>query len=244
MVVFTKAGNARFRKIGVLGGMGPEATALLYQKIIRKCQQELGAQLDEDFPEIIICSLPIPNVVLGIKKPESIVPLLEYAVKKLESAGSQVIAVPCNTVQYFYPEMQGATSVKVLNIVEETVRSAGEKGYRKLGLLATSATVDNDIYGRLAREIGLEILVPDNVLPGLQSAVTEAIMNILAGKVLESDRKKLSGIIAEMAAIGADAVILGCTELPILMRTEDSVIPLIDSLDALAESTIRNSMEE
>ncbi|HZX10852.1 MAG TPA: aspartate/glutamate racemase family protein, partial [Acidobacteriota bacterium] len=96
----------KYKKIGILGGMGPEATADFYLRIIRIFQKKYGAIYDSDFPEILIINLPIPDVVENPKEEDKVREMLINAVKKLEKSGADFIAIPCNTVTYYISEMK------------------------------------------------------------------------------------------------------------------------------------------
>lgn len=225
--------------IGILGGMGPESTAMFYQDIIRQCQKQYGAKYDEDYPEIFIYNLPIPDVVEGIKEPSRVLPILIKGVKKLESMGADFIAVPCNTVQYFYSGLQRSVSVPLLNIVEETAKKTKSNNYKRIGLLATITTIENKIYEEILAKIGIKTIVPEK-----QNKVTEIILNILAGKKLESDKSELKRIIKKMKQNGAEAVILGCTDIPALLTQDDVIIKIFDSIEVLAEATVKYAIEK
>ncbi|MFH1630711.1 MAG: amino acid racemase [Candidatus Aenigmatarchaeota archaeon] len=222
------------KTIGILGGMGPEATALFYQEIIYQCQKQYGAQYDRDFPEIFIYSLPIPDIVNGIKDPEKIMPFLVKGIRKLEYAGADFIVMPCNTIHYFFDEMKKYSSIPMLNIIEEVAKKAKSTNCRKIGLLATATTIDNKLYDKILEKYGIGLIIPKQ-----QERVTEIILNILAGKKLESDKEALKILVAEMKELGADAIVLGCTDIPILLKQEDVDIVLLDTIKTLAESTVK-----
>jgi len=225
--------------IGILGGMGPESTAMFYQSVIQQCQKQYGAQYDEDYPEIFIYNLPIPNVVEGIKKPSKILPILIKGIRKLEYIGVDFIVIPCNTVQYFYDNLRKSISVPLLNIVEETAKKIKSKSYKRVGLLATITTIENKIYERILTKFEIETIVPEE-----QNKVTKIILNILAGKKLESDKLELMKIIGNMEQSGAEAVILGCTDIPALLTQKDINIELFDSNEVLAEATVKYAVSK
>ena len=225
--------------IGILGGMGPESTAMFYQSVIQQCQKQYGAQYDEDYPEIFIYNLPIPNVVEGIKKPSKILPILIRGIKKLEYIGVDFIAIPCNTVQYFYDNLRKSISVSLLNIVEETAKKIKSENYKRVGLLATITTIENKIYERILTKFGIKTIAPEE-----QNKVTKIILNILAGKKLESDKLELMKIIGNMKQSGAEAIILGCTDIPALLTQKDINIELFDSIEILAEATVKYTVSK
>lgn len=223
------------KSIGVLGGMGPESTAIFYQSIILQCQKQYGAQYDEDYPEIFIYNLPIPDMVEGIKNPEKVLPVLIRGIKRMESIGVDFIAIPCNTTHYFFDELQKNVKIPILNIIEETVKKVKSKGYKRVGLLATVTTVENRIYGRIFDKFGVEIVTPRE----RQSKVTKIIRNILAGRKSEADRQELKRIVKEMKKEGAGAIVIGCTDITTILRQEDVDVELFDSVDILAEATVK-----
>lgn len=220
--------------IGILGGMGPESTALFYQKIIRQCQKQYRAQLDEDYPEIIIYNFPIPNIVEGLKEPSIVLPTLVKGAKKLESIGIDFMVMPCNTATYFLEDIQKEISVPLLSIVGEVVKQVKTEGYKKVGLLATETTVNNRIYNKDFDKYAIELIIPKE-----QDKVTEVILNILAGRKSEKDKETLKQIIENLKNKGAEAIVLGCTDIPVLIQQEDISIKLFDSVEIYAEATVK-----
>ena len=220
--------------IGVLGGMGPESTAIFYHELIIQCQKQYGAKYDEDYPEIFIYNLPIPDVVEGLKSPEKTLKILVNGAKKLESIGVNFIVMPCNTAHYFYEAIKKEISIPFLSITEETAKKVKSKNFSKVGLLATGTTVKYDIYHKDFDKLWLKLLVPEK-----QENVTRIIMNILAGKKLEKDKRELKQIIKNLKNNGAQAIVLGCTDIPILLKQEDVDIDIFDTVEVLAESTIK-----
>ena len=220
--------------VGVLGGMGPESTAIFYHELIIECQKQYGAKYDEDYPEIFIYNLPIPNVVEGLKNPEKTLKILIKGAKKLESIGVNFIVMPCNTSHYFYEEMKKELSIPFLSIVEETAKKIKSRGYKKIGLLATETTIKCRIYKKDFDRNKIAMVIPKE-----QDKVTKIILNILAGKKFEKDKEKLKQIIEKLTNNGAEAIVLGCTDIPILLKKGDVDIEVFDTVEVLAESTIK-----
>ncbi|MAG47114.1 aspartate racemase [archaeon] len=220
--------------IGVLGGMGPESTAIFYHELIIQCQKQYKAKYDEDYPEIFIYNLPIPDVVNNLKSPKETSNILTKGTKKLESIGVNFIVMPCNTAHYFYEHLKEKISIPFLSITEETAKKVKSRKYKKVGLLATTTTIKNKIYNKDFEKLGIEIISPEN-----QTKVTKVIMNILAGKKLEKDKKILKEVIQKLKSNGAQAIILGCTDIPILLSQKDVNTEIFDTVEILAESTIK-----
>jgi aspartate racemase len=223
LTVFTV--GQKYKKIGILGGMGPEATAELYLKIIKIFQDKFGAKYDSDYPEIMIYNLPLPDVVEKIDQSSKIKEMLVKGVQKLESWGVDFIAIPCNTVNFFLPEMRTAVSIPILSILEETAKEVNKLELKKVAVLGTEMTISSGIYQKVLPDISL-------IVPKLeqQQEITEIILNVLAGKKIKSDLQKLKSIIKELKINGAEKVILGCTELPLLIKESEDTINTIDIL--------------
>lgn len=222
------------KTIGILGGMGPEATARLYLEIIKIFQQKYGAKYDADFPEMIILNLPLPDVVEEKGSSDKIIELLQQGVKKLEQAGADFIAIPCNTAMTFLPQMQQVVSIPFVNVVEETVNFVKTKNFAEVGIVATEMTLRSGIYSRF---LGRNIIEPSLEQ---KNQTTRIIMNILAGEKKESDKLELKEIINALQNKGAEAVILGCTEIPLLLTSENT----IDTIKVLAEAVVREAVAE
>ena len=235
LIISPKDGPKR-KIIGILGGMGPEATADLYMKIIKFSQKKYGAKYDCDYPQIIINSIPAPQMIDGLdgKKREELLKVLKEGVKKLELCGVDFIVTACNTVCYFLPELRKTVSVPILSIIEETVKKGKEKKIKKVGLLATTTTVNERIYERKLAEFGIKTILPGR---DSQYKTTEIIRKIIAGKKSKTDRTTLKSICEELKRKGADGVILGCTDLPLIIRKNNFGTEIIDSTEVLAESS-------
>jgi len=223
VIVFTL--GQKYKNVGILGGMGPEATAELYLRIIQIFQTKYGAKYDNDFPEIVIINLPIPDVVENPEQEEKVKELLMDGVQRLVSLGVDFIAIPCNTVNYYLPEMRMAVSVPIISIVEETVREVKKLGLDKVGLVGTEMTINTNIYGNLLGDIVL--IIPDSTQ---QKKTTRIILRILSGDKKKEDRQVLMEITKTLKLEHARKVILGCTELPLLIRKSKDTINTIDIL--------------
>ncbi len=223
------------KTIGILGGMGPEATAELYLRIIKSFQNERNAVKDSEFPEIILLSLPLPDVVESIEDEETARTMLIDGVKRLEESGAAFVAIPCNTVTYFMPDMKNAVSIPVLDILEETACVVRKSEHKKVGLLGTEQTIKSNIYKNALQEVEILTLPPTN-----QKEVTRIILRILSGKKLEEDKARLADFVGRLNSLGAESVILGCTELPLILRSYSGTL---DTLEILANAVVKRATE-
>ena len=208
--------------------MGPEASAELYIRLVQTFQAR-GAVYDEDFPTIYIYNLPAPDIA---EKENDILMLLINGLEKLRKMGSELLAVPCNTATCII-EKYGNFS-DFISIVRETVKKAKEYGYRKVGLFGTKLTLKIGIYQSLLKKCGIEFILPTEKE---RDEITKIILNILAGKKLPTDKLILEKIAARMTKEGAESIILGCTELPLLFK--NSNIRTIDTIQVLTEALVR-----
>lgn len=222
------------KTLGILGGLGPAASVYFYQLIT----EHTKAVRDQDHLDIVLISkASIPDrtdFILG-RNPDSPLPAMIAGVETLAAAGADVIAVPCNTAHYFYDELDRRSPVPVLNIVKETVRMAKRAGIKNLGIMATSGTVITGAYQRACLSEGLGFTVP-------REASQETLMDIIYHSIKaarEPDMSAFVQIAEELYAGGAEAIVLGCTELSLIRGLEKYPRFLfIDSQLALAYRAI------
>jgi aspartate racemase len=222
--------------IGILGGMGPAATADFYTKLVSRTR----ARRDQDHPRTVIWSDPtIPDrtqALLG--HGEDPTPSMLHGLRHLEDAGATLITVPCNTAHAFVPALQARTSVPILHMIEETVKLLSDRGIRVAGLLATTGTCRMGLYQGFAKERGLEVLIPNTAA---QENVMDAILKIKGGNGSSDIGGSLVEAAARLKAQGAQAVIAGCTEIPLVLSQEMLPIPLIDPTGVLADAALRKA---
>jgi aspartate racemase len=226
----------KYKSIGILGGMGPEATAELYSRIIKLFQKELQAKFDKDFPEIFIYNLPLPDVVCSTVENKRVLDCLVESAVKLEEIGADFIVMPCNTIEYFLPDIRNKLRIEVISIVETVRKYLQNKNIDEVLLLSTEATAKWKIYDKELQKSKIKM---KNVNIQIQGEVTRIIMNILSGQKLKKDKRYLQNLLKN---IESDCVILGCTELPLLINQRDSKIKLVDTLDLLAETAFMKSV--
>lgn len=224
------------KTIGVLGGMGPWATLDFFEKILRLTP----AKTDQEHLRVIIDNNPkIPDrspAILGTG--EDPTPALVAGARTLQQAGADVIVIPCNTAHYFYERVQNAVSIPVLHIMEEVAATAREEvpTARVLGILATAAAVSSGLYARACARRGIEVVNPD---PSGQQVVNRAIYAVKGGQMGPEITAGLKKIADGLVGRGAQALVLGCTELPFVLKPQDVRVPLLDSNQILARAAVR-----
>ncbi len=227
--------------VGVLGGMGPEATVDFFAKVVALT----SAKRDQDHLRIIIDNNPgIPDRTEAIlTKDETLIPILVETGRNLEKAGVDFIAIPCNTVHYFYDDLIKEVSVPVLHMIREVANAIKTSlpNCKRVGLLATTGTVTSGLYQKECQKVGIEVLVPD---PQGQAKVMEAILRIKEGSSKASARKAILKEANRLLERKAEALILGCTDIPLVIKVKDFPVPVFDSNQVLAEATVKFARSE
>ncbi len=229
------------KTIGILGGMGPEASANLYQRIIKYAQYKYGAVQDFDYPPIIIYSLPLLGFnETGIRDGDLVKKQLIDGVKKLAYAGCDLIIIACNTVHYFYDDMQSAVNIPVLNIIEETRRRVLDLGYKKVGLFASESTNKLKLYQDKFAAAGIEVIFPNKKQQDILNGV---IKHVMGGNQGISDIVALKDIARDYIKQGAKAIIMGCTEIPLAINQTHTDIKLFDTVEIIVQSAVDFSLK-
>lgn len=223
---------------GIVGGMGPLATI----ELMRLVMEETPATCDQEHIPLLVYSNPqVPDrtkAILG--EGESPVRALIESSQLLEKAGAMFLAFSCNTAHYFLPEVEAVVCVPIINMIEETAAEAERANIARVGILATDGTVRTGLYQRALRARGIETEIPDEKR---QLAVMEAIYAVKAGLDLKEAAQILEPALAWMSD-RVEAVIAGCTELPMLLRQPAHGLIVIDSLRVLARSIVARVLQK
>ena len=219
--------------IGVIGGMGPLATVDLYRKIV----EHTKADCDQAHVRTIIDSnTNIPDRTAALLAGgESPARELQSSARLLERAGAQVLVMPCHTAHCFYDEVQAAVQVPVLNMIDLTVQELKRRGIARAGLLATDGAVQSGIYQQHFEGSGMELLLPD---PEGQAALMDMIYAGVKAGCESYDTQAVRTALDTLMERGAQALILGCTELPPAFEMYDLDYPNIDPTLTLALAAI------
>ena len=230
--------NATFMKktIGILGGMGPEASAYFYNLLIRLSHTKYGAVQDNEFPPIIIYNLPLEGFdERGIVDAEGVKAQLVEGVQTLARAGADFVVIACNTVHIFQGEMQAAIAIPIVGIVDETVAAAKAAGYRRVGLLTSASSAKYGLYANKLAKEGIETLA---TTAGEQKILDEIILQVMAGTNGAADTENIEKIGARLVAAGAEALVLGCTELPLALPKGPFPVPLLNSNQVIVDKAL------
>ena len=219
--------------LGVIGGLGPIATSYFMELII----QMTKADCDQQHIDMIVYNCPsIPDrtsYILGKSKDSPLPRMIEIG-KALAKQGASAVAIPCITAHSFHDELTGEIPLPIINIVEETAEHLKQNGVTKVGIMATDGTVKSRLFQRYFESRGIEAVLPDKEQ---QQAVMELIYDNVKANC-EVDIEKFHAVGSDLKAKGAEAVVLGCTELSLIKRDYPIGKGYIDAMEVLARASI------
>ena len=228
------------KTIGILGGMGPAATADLMNKII----QRTDASCDQEhIPMIIDSNTRIPDRTAAIKG-EGASPVTELikSAKRLQEAGADFLIIPCNTAHHFIPDIEKEISIPIVDMMKETADLLKAKGVKCAAVLATEGTYLSGRYDRVLGEKGIEALNPS---PGEQKVLMSLIYDYIKSGITEVERlprQQIEELVEGLRSRGAEAILLACTELPLAFAIMDMYDDnCVDPTLVLAEAAIREA---
>ena len=214
------------KTIGLIGGMSWESTIPYYSIINEYVKDKLGGLHSA---RIILYSVEFAEIeeCQSSGDWDKSAEILMDAAKKLETAGVDIILICTNTMHKVYPKVQASVHVPILHIAEATGEELLKTGIQKVALLGTRYTMQEDFYKSKLVEMGFEVMIPNEEDITL---VNDVIFNELClGEIRDTSRNEFSRIIKELKTEGAEGVILGCTEIGLLIKQEDSVLPVFDT---------------
>lgn len=226
----TSARTGAMETVGVIGGMGPAATTYYIDQLVT----QTPAERDQDHLRVVVDSNPnIPDrtrYLLG-DGPDPLPALVETA-RNVEAAGADILSIPCNTAHAFFDEIGRAVDLPVLDMVQIGIDAAVSTGADRVGLLATDGTLDLGLYHDAAAPRSIEIVPPEEPM---QERVMAAIYNVKNGE-RKGPRRRLVEAVNTFDDV--DAVIAGCTEIPLALGPGDIPVPLVDPMTAMANVAI------
>ena len=226
------------KKLGIVGGTGPESTVDYYQSIIAEYQKQIGDPTD--LPELLVYSINMYKIfkLLDAGEYQDLADYLGSAVRSLERAGADFTAIAANTPHIVFDEILQQVNIPMISIVEETYRAADQRGFQKIGLLGTKSTMSKDFFKLPFWNNNKEILVPEE---DVQNWVHEKILNELEHGIVKNETKKEFIAIVErmIEEHNIEAVILGCTEFPMIFKSEDLSIPLLNTVEIHVKKIVK-----
>ncbi len=217
------------KKIGLVGGTGPESTLMYYRELNLRIDERTGGK---KMPDLAIESVDFRRAwdYVSTGKYDLLADYLAEKVNNLKKCGAEVIALTAGTMHIVSDEIVRKTHVPLLGIPQAVCMEAGKQNYRKVGLLGTIFTMEKDYMKKDFLEAGIEVCIPD---PADRILIARRIFEELEfGIVKESTLREFQWIIQKMIdSQGIEAVVLGCTELPLILHTDNCPVPCLDSVE-------------
>lgn len=225
----------KYATVGVLGGLGPEATLDFFAKIL----ENTPASTDQDHLHLIIDNNPqVPdrNAAVAGTGPSS-APMLAEMAKRLENAGADFLVMPCNAAHAFEDVIERAVSIPFVSIIKETRDEVMRRfpDIKCAGVLASSGCIDAGLYQRTFIGKGVEVVVPEGVD---RDTFMQLLYKIKSGDQSSDIKRTMQAVAAGLIARGAEIIVAGCTEVPLVLDESDVARPLVNATDVLVMRTI------
>lgn len=228
------------KKIGILGGMSPESTALYYEHITRTYTARFG---DYGYPEILIYSVNFQKFVDWQHKGQwnEAAREMAEALERLHVAGADFGLIATNTMHIVFEEVQRAVHMPLLSIVQATAEAILAAELHSIGLLGTVFTMSEPFFRQGMERLGIQVLVPD---PSDQQRINEVIYQELCrGEIRTSSRQMFLETIERLRHRGAEGIVLGCTEIPLLVQPQHCDLPLFNTSLLHAEKALNFALQ-
>ncbi|MBS3121331.1 aspartate/glutamate racemase family protein [Candidatus Woesearchaeota archaeon] len=225
----------KHKRLGIIGGLGPESSCSFCLNVNKQFRQIKNCQ-----PDIVLELLPISaeaeKGIINGDMGEEHFQLITKAVKRLNKADVDFIVIPCNTVHVFIDKLRAISKKPILSIMEECAKECLKNRIKKVGLLGSTKTVKEGLFDKELKKIGVRVLLPD---AKVQERITSIIIKIVHNHMKPEDKLFILNVIKNLKKSGAEAVVLGCTELPLFIKSEDSCLPVVSSLNVLENAAVK-----
>lgn len=214
------------KTIGLIGGLSWESTLDYYRYLNRETQRRMGARHSA---KILLYSVDFQEVEDFVNQGNmpGLTEMMKNAAVVLEKAGADVLMIGANTMHMLVPAIRSVMSLPIVHIAEATAEEIIKKGFTKVGLMGTKPTMEMDFYKRILAARGIETIIPEEEDREL---IQKTIFDeLFSGDFRESSRQSMLRIMDQLLQNGAQGVILGCTEIPLLVKQEHTQIPLFDT---------------
>ena len=229
------------KKIGIIGGLSPESTVSYYLHITRTYVERFG---DYGYPEVIIYSVNLENYHKWRSEDrwDLVADDLIACARALERAGADFGLIATNTMHKVFDVVQNAVDIPFIHLIDATAAKAKEIGLKRLGLMGTRYTMSDGFYHDRLAQHGLQTIVPE---PEDQMMIHKVIVQeLVQGRLMEESKAEYVRILRELAGRGAQGIILGCTEIPLLVKQEDAPVPLLDTALIHADAALEFALGE
>ena len=220
-------------KIGILGGMGPQASIRLCDLIINKTIEKFPNLKSGDFPEIVLDSIPVPDFISSKRNFKKTKVLLQNRVKKMNVFKVNTFCIACNTAHLFLPDLINLTNGRFVSIVDEVTKECISKGFLRVGLFASPNSIRCNLY-KIIEDTRVLITPSKEIIKRLD----EFIRLTINGKITSSQKNEFNNLCRTFFQDNRlDVLILGCTELPLIFKKSKS-IKVIDTIELLASRIV------
>lgn len=226
------------KHIGIVS-VSYEGAALCYQSI---CSEAASVMGEHHHPQITMHSFPLADYLRFVSRLdwEGVAGLLLESVEKVARAGADFAICPANTAHEAFKFMRPRSPIPWLHIVEVVAEAASSRGLSKLGILGTRFLMEGEVYREVLSNRGIGAAIPDAEQMGRIN--TLIFGELVKGTLKSSTREYFRDIVSELASAGCDGVVMGCTEIPLILRQEDVEVPLLDSTRLLAKAALEEAL--
>ncbi|MFP3951518.1 MAG: aspartate/glutamate racemase family protein [Candidatus Bathyarchaeia archaeon] len=228
-----------YKKIGILGGLTPESTVTYYQHIVRSYQKEFG---DHSYPEIIIYSVSFQEYEDWMTDDnwDKIEEGLLDSINRLSYAGADFAVIATNTMHILFENLEEKSPIPLISIIDATAETIKEEGIKKVGMLGTRFTMERPFYKEGLQLKGVKTIIPEEEE---RRYVDQVVFEELSkGELNEESRKRYLEIIDSLIEKGAEGIVLGCTEIPLLVKPEHTEVKLFDTAVIHAEKALEYAL--
>jgi aspartate racemase len=229
-----------YKKIGILGGLTPESTITYYMHIVHRYHELYG---DHGYPETIIVGVSFQQYEDWMMKEDwdSIEQALLEGLKTLKRAGCDFAVIATNTMHILFEKLQKQIDMPLISIVDATAEAIMEEGFRKVGLIGTQFSMTKPFYREGLKKHGIDVVTPNQA--DMDYIVKVIFEELSIGVLKEDSRKGYLKIIDKLVAQGAEGIVLGCTEIPLLIRQKDTSIKVFDTATVHAEKALQYAIK-
>lgn len=215
--------------------MGPEASAHFYELLIKHAQRDYLIAKNEDFPDIILASVPVPDFISDEKREDEALQMLLQKVEAMDKIPVSFFCMACNTGHLLISKLKEKTNKPFVSLVEELPKFLKKHKIKKAGLLATPTTIKTRLYEGVLEEKGVEVILPKN---GDIELLGNIIKDTIGGKNIEQNSIAVQHIARRLLNRGAEAIVESCTEIPLIFPKQH-LVPVFDTLEILAKAVLK-----
>lgn len=220
--------------------MGPEASVYFYNTLIKQSVKYFHAVNNDDFPEIVLYSVPVPDFISSNARRDEALEILKEKVSSLNALNPQSVAIACNTAHVLINDLQEVSSAPFISMIDAVITEVGKNGIKKVGIIGTPSTLRSRIYQDALDKIGVSAVLPtDEEIEKLD----RIIRNVIAEKISQDDTDILQNIADSLQSQGSKGIILGCTELPLVFPPNYS-LPVYNSVEILSKRLLESYYSE